>query len=101
MQHGNIFRIRLLLASKGASDIGCPDPHLVARHIEDVLAQNAVEEVCPLAWGNQREAGVVGIVRADAAAWLVGLAMTRLLTSFTFVTCAAWAKACSTAARSP
>src|SRR5262245_62429795 len=44
--------------------------HLLSRHAEDVIAQDAVEEVRPLTGGNQREAGVVGIVRADAAAWL-------------------------------
>src|SRR5262245_8009435 len=70
MKHGNIFRIRLLFASECSSDIECPDPHLFSRHAEDVIAQNAVEEVRPLIGGNQREAGVVGIVRADAAAWL-------------------------------
>ena len=70
MQHGNIFRIRLLLASECAADIGCPDPHLLARHAEDVLAQHAVEEVRPLAGGDQREAFVAGIVGADAAARL-------------------------------
>ena len=70
MQHGNVFRIRLLLASECAADIGGPDPHLLPRHAEDVLAQHAVEEVRALAGGDQREAFVAGIVGADAAARL-------------------------------
>jgi hypothetical protein len=54
-------------------DIKCPDLHLLSRHAEDVIAQDAVKEVCPLTGSNWHEAGVVGIVRANAAAWLDGI----------------------------
>jgi hypothetical protein len=70
MKHGNIFRIRLLFASECSPDIKRPDLHLLSRHAENVIAQDAVKEVCPLARGNKRESGFVGLVGADATAWL-------------------------------
>lgn len=63
-----------------------------------MIAQNAVKEVCPLTGGNQREASVVAIVRADAAAWLDWIGENPVIDKLQLRHMSGWVKADSTAA---
>ena len=63
-----VFAIGKQLGAEAAADIGADHPHLLQRHLQDVLAQDFAQPMAALAADRQRQMIALGVVFADRRA---------------------------------